>query len=139
MSACKHHDKHNTALSSLVASLCLALYRTCVDTIRTAAVGDVCSELSVKFQIRNTRRRVIVCHVLQTLLDRSHSLQTYISNSSPSCQAAEFQKLQHQHAQLLEFNQVLVEENNQRLVDHAELMSEVSATLCTAESKCTAG
>ncbi len=62
-------------------------------------------------------------HVLQTLLDRSHSLQTHIDN--PGDQAAEFQKLRHQHAQLLAFNHVLVEENNHRLVDHAELVSEV--------------
>ncbi len=40
-------------------------------------------------------------------------------------QAAELQKLRHQHAQLLAFNHVLVEENNHRLVDHAELVSEV--------------
>ena len=67
-----------------------------------------------------------VCKLLmQALLDRSHSLQNYMHNSSPRCQAAEFQKLRHQHGQLLEFNHVLIEENNHRLVDHAELMSEV--------------
>jgi hypothetical protein len=63
--------------------------------------------------------------VLQTLLDRSHSLQTHIDKSNPGDQAAEFQKLRHQHAQLLALNHVLVEENNHRLVDHAELVSEV--------------
>ena len=61
-------------------------------------------------------------HVLQTLLDRSLSIQ---DNGNPGDQSAEFQKLRHQHAQLLAFNHVLVEESNHRLVDHAELVSEV--------------
>ena len=69
---------------------------------------------------------------MQTLLDRSHSLQNYMDNNSPTCQAAEFQKLRHQHAQLLDFNHVLIEENNHRLVDHAELMSEVKVSCCTS-------
>lgn len=62
---------------------------------------------------------------MQTLMDCSQSLQSFVGNSSLSCQAAEFQKLRNQHAQLLDFNHVLIEENNHRLVDHAELMSEV--------------
>lgn len=56
-----------------------------------------------------------------------------MTNSSPNCQAAEVQELRHQHAQLLEFNHMLVEESNQRLVEHAELVSEVrmpGAPLC---------
>ncbi len=65
---------------------------------------------------------MIMLHVLQTLLDRSLSIQ---DNSNPGDQSAEFQNLRHQHAQLLAFNHVLVEENNHRLVDHAELVSEV--------------
>ena len=72
--------------------------------------------------------------VLQTLLDRSLSIQ---DNSNPGDQAAEFLKLRHQHAQLLAFNHVLVEENNHRLVDHAELVSEVkfqTASLTTCAS-----
>lgn len=64
------------------------------------------------------------CAAMQTLLDCSQSLQSFVGNSS---QAAEFQKLRNQHAQLLEFNHVLIEENNHRLVDHAELVSEVWA------------
>ena len=75
---------------------------------------------------------------MQTLLDRSHSLQIHMDKSSPSCQAAEFQKLRHQHAQLLDFNHVLIEENNHRLVDHAELMSEVEAS-CYALKACLVG
>lgn len=62
---------------------------------------------------------------LKTLLDRSHSMQTHMDSSNPGDQAAEFHKLRHQHAQLLAFNHVLVEENNHRLVDHAELVSEL--------------
>ena len=34
-------------------------------------------------------------------------------------------KLRQQHAQLLAFNHILVEENNHRLLDHADLMTEV--------------
>ncbi|DBA68390.1 hypothetical protein WJX79_011016 [Trebouxia sp. C0005] len=60
---------------------------------------------------------------LKTLLDRSQSLQIHKDN--PGDEAAEFQKLRHQHAQLLAFNHVLVEENNHRLVDHAELVSQL--------------
>lgn len=73
-------------------------------------------------------------HVLQTLLDPSLSIQ---DNSNPGDQSAEFQKLRHQHAQLLAFNHVLVEENNHRLVNHAELVSEVkfqTASLTTCAS-----
>ena len=70
---------------------------------------------------------------MQTLMDRSHSLQNYMDNNSPTCQAAEFQKLRHQHAQLLDFNHVLIEDNNHRLVDHAELMSEVKDFHCTSQ------
>ena len=72
-----------------------------------------------------------ICPVMQTLLDRSQSLQNYMDNNSPTCQAAEFQKLRHQHAQLLHLNHVLTEESNHRLVDHAELMSEVKLVYCT--------
>ncbi|KAA6423359.1 MAG: hypothetical protein FRX49_06811 [Trebouxia sp. A1-2] len=61
--------------------------------------------------------------MFSTLLDRSQSLQIHKDN--PGDEAAEFQKLRHQHAQLLAFNHVLVEENNHRLVDHAELVSEL--------------
>lgn len=43
----------------------------------------------------------------------------------PNDQVAEFQNLRHQHAQLLAFSHVLVEENNHRLVDRAELVSEL--------------
>ena len=35
--------------------------------------------------------------------------------------------LRQQHAQLLAFNHILVEENNHRLLDHADLMSEVGS------------
>ena len=52
-------------------------------------------------------------------------MQTHMDSSNPGDQAAEFHKLRHQHAQLLAFNHVLVEENNHHLVDHAELVSEV--------------
>lgn len=52
-------------------------------------------------------------------------MQTHMDSSNPGDQAAEFHKLRHQHAQLLAFNHVLVEENNHRLVDHAELVSEL--------------
>ena len=75
-----------------------------------------------------------ICPVMQTLLDRSHSLQNYMESSSPACQAAEFQKLRHQHAQLLDFNHVLIEENNHRLVDHAELTSEVKVIHCISKA-----
>ena len=64
--------------------------------------------------------------LLQTLMDSSQSLQTYIEKSDSRQQAAAFQKLRDQHAQLLAFNHMLVEENNNRLVDHAEIVSEVS-------------
>ncbi len=79
-------------------------------------------------------RSMTMFRVLQTLLDRSLSIQ---DNSNPGDQAAEFLKLRHQHAQLLAFNHVLVEENNHRLVDHAELVSEVkfqTASLTTCAS-----
>ena len=54
----------------------------------------------------------------------SQCLQTY-KGGDPNDQVAEFQNLRHQHAQLLAFNHVLVEENNHRLVDRAELVTEV--------------
>lgn len=57
-----------------------------------------------------------------------------MESSSPACQAAEFQKLRHQHAQLLDFNHVLIKENNHRLVDHAELTSEVKVIHCISKA-----
>lgn len=54
----------------------------------------------------------------------SQCLQAH-EGGDPNDQVAEFQNLRHQHAQLLAFSHVLVEENNHRLVDRAELVSEV--------------
>ena len=87
-----------------------SLYVTCITPVK------------VSQSLSWNSRSMTMLHVLQTLLDPSLSIQ---DNSNPGDQSAEFQKLRHQHAQLLAFNHVLVEENNHRLVDHAELVSEV--------------
>ena len=61
---------------------------------------------------------------VKALMERSQSLQNVISNSR-SRDLANYQELQHQHEQLLAFNHALVEENNQCLADHAQLISQV--------------
>lgn len=70
--------------------------------------------------------------MLQVLLAQSHSLQSQLD--SPSSQHDDFEKLRQQHAQLLAYNHILVEENNHRLMDHADLMSEVCCLLLSTAS-----